>query len=106
MRLKVRIQDSKRFVASLEEVPVQDLNKILKALRLPKEYSELAVLAKTYEKKVPKVSSSSSEKIALLEKQIRSEGLKDSNNCLTAMRQIFQKMSETIGNNLLTLSDN
>ena len=96
----------KRFVASLEEVPVQDLNKILKALRLPKEYSELAVLAKTYEKKVPKVSSSSSEKLLFLKKQIRSEGLKDSNNCLTAMRQIFQKMSETIGNNLLTLSDN
>ena len=96
----------KRFVASLEEVPVQDLNKILKALRLPKEYSELAVLAKTYEKKVPKVSSSSSEKLLFLKKQIRSEGLKDLNNCLTAMRQIFQKMSETIGNNLLTLSDN
>ncbi|WP_277029769.1 tRNA nucleotidyltransferase [Turicimonas muris] len=58
----------KRFVASLEEVPVQDLNKILKALRLPKEYSELAVLAKTYEKKVPKVSSSSSEKLLFLKK--------------------------------------
>ena len=58
----------KRFVASLEEVPVQDLNKILKALRLPKEYSELAVLAKTYEKNVPKVSSSSSEKFLFLKK--------------------------------------
>ena len=38
-----------------------------------------------------KVSSSSSEKLLFLKKQIRSEGLKDSNNCLTAMETDLSK---------------
>lgn len=58
----------KRFVLSLNDVSEKDLNKILKFLRLPKEFAELAVLAKIHKNHIPPLSASSSDKLLFLKR--------------------------------------
>lgn len=92
----------KNFVLSLIDVSENDLDNVLKKLRVPKEYSELVILAHTFDKKVPTLSASSSEKLLFL---TRTDALRRRNRFAELLSCFDDLLSEKEQDYWLKLAD-